>query len=371
MPDVAEPLSYVDYAGNSRPIKSNVARAGEPGAIPVIDVASFINDASAAEKQKTVDEVRYACSEVGFMYIKGHGLSQDDMDAAFAEAKKFFDCSTEEKMETFFKLSPAFRGYEPQKGADHPQGHLKEAFNIGYEPQYDLPAYRNLQADSTVATAPNVWPSAPQAAGLKNAYTQYFSSVIALGRVMIRIFALALDLPEDYFKEYFEQPGVVSRMLYYPPQPVCDELPLGIAEHTDVELFTFLLQGPGVTALHVLNKEGEWIEAPPIPGTLVLNIADLLSRWTNGRFVSTCHRVVNTTGQARYSIPVFFGPSYNSFIRTIETCVAPGEKPKYAPILSGEYNFRRSARSRLGIPYDESVAIEDLRAQCQKIVAAA
>ncbi|GAA5919756.1 hypothetical protein JCM6882_003756 [Rhodosporidiobolus microsporus] len=370
MVNATVPLSFVDYAGNSRPVKSNYARAGLPGEIPIIDVAPFLaGDALAEDKQAVVDQVYDACTRVGFMYIKGHGLSQVAMDNAFLEAQNFFSCSEEEKMELYFKLSPAFRGYEPQKGANHPQGHLKEAFNIGYEPQYDAPEYRSLKFDTNVAHAPNVWPSAPQTTGLKEAYTKYFSAVISLGRAMIKIFALALDLPETFFEDKFRQPGVMSRILYYPPQPISDEVPLGIAEHTDVELFTYLLQGDGVTALHVLSKDGEWIEAPPIPGTLVLNIADLLSRWTNGRFVSTCHRVVNTTGKARYSIPVFFGPSYNTLIETIPTCILPGETAKYAPILSGEYNYRRSARSRLGIPYDENMSIDELRAKCQELTA--
>lgn len=226
MVNATPPLAYVDYAGNSRPIVSQQARQARPNEIPIVDVAPFLRSgATELDKKAVVDQVYDACHNVGFLYIKGHGLSQDAMDAAFAEGASFFALSEEQKMETYFKLSPAFRvsltcsasnrscvltlllsqGYEPQKGANHPQGHLKEAFNIGYEPRHDAPEFRNAAVDGTHATAPNVWPSA--APGLRPAYEAYFSRVIQLGRAMIRIFALALDLQEDYFAEIFKQPG--------------------------------------------------------------------------------------------------------------------------------------------------------------------
>lgn len=175
-----------------------------------------------------------------------------------------------------------------------------------------------------------------------------------LGRKLIGILALALNLPETYFDDFVRTPGCLGRLLHYPAQPP-DAASLGIGAHADIECLTFLAQGSDLSCLQVLNKSGQWIEAPPIPGTLVVNLGDMLCRCSNNRFLSTVHRVINKTGMERYSVPVFFGfcrswqngrclnrdlitacEAYDAMIETAPTCLKEGEEVKFPPISAGE-----------------------------------
>lgn len=170
---------------------------------------------------------------------------------------------------------------------------------------------------------------------------------------MTRLFALALNLPETFFDDKFSsRPGIMGTVLHYPPQPPSDPNRIGIGAHTDFECFTILYQMPNRPGLQVLNTAGEWILAPPIPGTFVVNIGDMLARWSNDVFRSTVHRVLNTTGLERYSLPVFCGPRYDAVVEPLESCVGIGEgrngEKRYGPITAGEYVFQRLAESRYG-----------------------
>lgn len=192
-------------------------------------------------------------------------------------------------------------------------------------------------------SGPNAWPSVP---GFKSTVAAYYAEVLTLARRLVRLFALVLQLPETYFDGMVRKPGAMGRLLHYPPQPPDDPLALGIGSHTDIECFTILAQD-SQPALQILNVKGEWIEAPPIPGTFVVNIGDMLSRWSNDVFISTVHRVLNVTGKERYSIPFFFGPSYDTVIEPLETCREEGKAANYEKVLAGDYVWRRLARSRL------------------------
>ncbi|GAA5891945.1 hypothetical protein JCM6882_007416 [Rhodosporidiobolus microsporus] len=349
---------FVDYTGKERVIRSESGRAATAfDEIPIVDLAPFLQpDATEEARSKVVAEVRHACENVGFMYFRGHGLPQRVMDKAFEEAQRYFEQPLESKMEQHYQKSPVFRGFEPERG--NVQGDRKE---VCYEPAADPlnPSNEPVEHDATAGSGPNVWPSEDSAAaGLRTAVLQYYGQCLVLGRKLIRLFSLALDLPEDTFDEAFKVPGVLGRILHYPPQDV-DSACVGVNQHTDIECFTLLLQGPDLECLEVLNTAGEWITAPPIPGTLVCNIGDMLGRWSNDRFISTVHRVVNRTGQRRYSIPVFFGPNYSTVVKTFPSCLAEGEVSKYEPIKAGEYVWRRLARSRLGVKYDETVKLEE------------
>jgi isopenicillin N synthase-like dioxygenase len=191
-------------------------------------------------------------------------------------------------------------------------------------------------------SGPNAWPDMP---GFKEAVAEYYAELLRLARQMIRLFAEVLKLPPDFFDHLVSTPGAMGRLIHYPPQKASDADALGIGAHTDIECFTILCQGD-VPALQILNTDGEWIQAPPVPGTFVVNIGDLLARWTNDRFVSTVHRVWNITGRERYSIPFFFGVNYDATVKTLDSCLAEGEQSKYEPILAGEYVWNRLSVSR-------------------------
>jgi isopenicillin N synthase-like dioxygenase len=192
-------------------------------------------------------------------------------------------------------------------------------------------------------TGPNVWPSL---SGFKETMKEYYASILSLARELVQLFALVLDLPRHYFDSKFLTPGAMCRLLHYPPQPRTAESAFGIGAHTDIECFTILLQGLQ-PALEILSADGEWLSAPPIPGTFVVNIGDMLSYWSNDTFVSTVHRVLNLTGEERFSVPFFMGPDYSTFIEPLEHCVKEGKR-NYEGVLAGDYVWRRLARSRLG-----------------------
>jgi NitT/TauT family transport system substrate-binding protein len=178
----------------------------------------------------------------------------------------------------------------------------------------------------------------------------YYESALSLGRVLLRGFALALDLPETYFDDEITKPMAQLSLLHYPPQPEpVDPKHIGIGAHTDFECFTILAQSaPG---LQIQNNLNEWIEVPLIPGAFVINIGECMARWTNDVFASTIHRVINLTGKSRFSIRFFFGASYNTVITCLESCQSPERPARYAPVQFGEWAVE-------GIKVEETVIPE-------------
>ena len=171
--------------------------------------------------------------------------------------------------------------------------------------------------------------------GFRDAVYGYYEAILALGHALFRGFALALDLPEDFFEDKIDKPMAQLRVIYYPPrQGPPDPQRLGIGAHTDYECFTVLAQrDPG---LQVQNVAGEWIEAPPVPDTFVVNIGDTLAMWTNDRFISTVHRVISPTDRKRFSLPFFFGLNHDTVVRCLESCMGPGNPPRHAPVTAGD-----------------------------------
>lgn len=202
-------------------------------------------------------------------------------------------------------------------------------------------------------TGANVWPQLQEIPEFKSIIGAYYEQVLTLGRRLVRLFAIVLGMPETHFDKMFETPGAMGRLLHYPPQPLSSTSAFGIGAHTDIECFTILCQGTQ-PALQILNTEGEWLSAPPLPGTFVVNIGDMLSYWSNDTFVSTVHRVLNTTGKERYSIPFFMGPNYETVVEPLESCMKEGGK-QYESIVAGDYVWRRLAKSRLS---DEEYKLE-------------
>ena len=198
-----------------------------------------------------------------------------------------------------------------------------------------------LVKSSSALTGPNAWPSIP---GFKHTMAAYYAQILTLARRLIRLFAQVLNLPSTYFDSMFETPGAMARILHYPPQ-LPTSTAFGIGAHTDIECFTILCQGSQPT-LQILSADGEWLSAPPIPGTFVVNIGDMLSYWSNDTFVSTVHRVLNITGEERYSIPFFMGPSYEVVIEPLENYVKEGQR-NYDSVVAGDYVWKRLAQSRL------------------------
>lgn len=221
---------------------------------------------------------------------------------------------------------------------------MKEAFTMGddaTEPESRAPS----TVKSTATSSSNSWPSScPE---FRPVMYEYFHSVTMLSKKLMQIFALALDLPEDYFDAATSFPMGAVRILHYPPQPVPGAADIGLGAHTDYDFFTLVLQ-ESVEALQVLNANGIWIDAPPRPHSYVVNIGDFLSRITNDKFKSTVHRVVNKSGKERYSMPYFFSPNKEATLATVPTCIEGDNK--YEAVNAGEYLRERLIAARYQHP---------------------
>lgn len=301
--------------------------------IPVIDFAAMLGDDLTA-KREVASALKQAATGVGFFYIRNHGVPAEVIAAMFAAGPDFFALPLDEKMQLHVKLSSNNSGYTPlleENTNPTARGDLHEAFDMAAELAPDDPDL--LSGNGLYGV--NLWPeSVPQ---LRQAMLAYNREMLRLGRQLFGAFALALDLDEHYFAPMITKPTMAQRIVYYPSQDgAISEDQIGIGAHSDYECFTILAQHE-VAALQVLNTAGEWIAAPPIPGTFVVNIGDQMARWSNDLFASTVHRAINTTGRARYSIPFFLGTNFDTVIDFLPGCVTPERPRKYEPVIAGEY----------------------------------
>jgi len=323
--------------------------------IPIVDLAPMFGTDRAA-MLRTTAHLREVCRSIGFFYVKNHNVPRAQVDRAVEQAARFFALPLETKMPYDLARLGRHRGYVPpggvNAGPDAATADLQEGYEIGLEVAADDP----LCVAGNKLYAPNVWPA--EIPGFGADLYRYFRSITELGHVLFRAFALALELPDDFFEDKIDKPMSQLRLIHYPPQDRLEDPDhIGIGAHTDYECFTMLWQSaPG---LQVRNTSGDWIEAPPIPDTFVINLGDMLQRWTNDLFVSTPHRVINTTGKSRYSMPFFFGANYDAVVEPLPNYVGPSNPPRYPPTKCGywtehmhtlAYTYRRHERGKLPSP---------------------
>lgn len=319
--------------------------------IPVIDIGAILGDSNSA-KREVATKVREAATNVGFFYVKNHGVPQDVVETARATAGRFYTLPEDIKCRYDVMKTKRHKGYVPVGGlsADPSIVDLQEGYEIGLELSDDDPDYQ----EGNALLGPNVWPE--EMPEFQTDIYRYFEESMQLGKRLYQLFALAIDMPEDYFEPMITKPCAQLRMLYYPDTDPKDAK-VGIGAHTDYESFTLLWQSePG---LQVQNRAGEWIEAPPIEGTFVINIGDMMMRWTNDLFVSTPHRVINTSGKKRYSMALFFAANHDTVVECLPTCQDSDNPPKYPPIHFGywienmhsySYAYRWQERGKLPDP---------------------
>ncbi|KAH9922954.1 uncharacterized protein B0H18DRAFT_1016332 [Fomitopsis serialis] len=305
--------------------------------IPVIDL-SDVSSKDPAVRKALADTIRGACMNVGFFYVVSHGIPEAAIAQVLAVSKEYFSLPIEKKMELENKKTPNFKGYNPVRGGridPLSEGDVQEGFQFSWE-ALEADDYDGRRAKDGAMAGANVWPREPP--GFREAALAYYHAAMALGRNLFPMFALALDLPEDFFDDKTKSSAAIMRLLHYPPQTgSMDDRAVGLGAHSDWECFTILWQEPGIQALQVLNKEKQWINAPPVPGTLVINLGDQFARWTNDVFKSTVHRAVNRSGVRRYSIPLFFGTDYDVKLEPIPSCVSLDRPPKYEDVTAGDY----------------------------------
>ncbi|CAG7556359.1 unnamed protein product [Fusarium equiseti] len=260
---------------NGKVFSFNSNQSTELDIIPVID-ASRIWSNKLEDRQAVADEIRTASREIGFFYLINHGVDEKYAEGALEQAKRFFALPEDKKMEVFTGLVPnEYAGYHPMKcynrnGWKHQD--LSEAFNWAYDPKEDPEAVAGCEPSASI------WPS--DIPGFREGLYAYRTELFRLARQLTRIFALALHLPESSFDEYIRKPEAGMRILHYPEQSHSADGQNGIGAHTDVECFTMVTQD-SAGGLEVLSKSGTWVKAKPIPGSLMVNIADCFMRQTN------------------------------------------------------------------------------------------
>ncbi len=218
-------------------------------------------------------------------------------------------------------------------------GDLNESFMVG---PVDVPAGEySHAAEAGAHFAPNLWPVRPP--DLEPVFTAYYRAMGDLARLLMTIFATALGEPEHYFDAKVDRHISRLRVRNY-PAPVTSPLPgqLRAGAHSDYGSLTILATEDRPGGLQVCNAEGQWVDVPVIPGAFIINLGDLLARWTNDRWVSTLHRVVvpdegEYAGSRRQSIIFFHNPNYDAEIRCLPSCIAAGAPAKYPPTTSGEH----------------------------------
>jgi len=304
--------------------------------IPVIDFGSFLTG-DLATRKGVAQAIGAACHNIGFFYLVNHGISEALVARSFAEAKRFFDLPMDRKLAIDIEKSPCHRGYfklggenlDPKKQTAG--GDLKEGVKIGRDLGSDHP----LVTAGTPLHGPNLWPQ--DLPGWQGAMQSYFDALVALGKQIMHAFALSLELDECHFDRQLTDPMATLGPLHYPPQQgKITEKQLGAGAHTDFGCLTILAQDMN-GGLQVRNAAGDWIDATPIPGAFVINIGDMMARWTNDYFASTFHRVINASGAERYSIPFFFDPNFHAEVAALPTCCGPDNPPKFAPTTGGQH----------------------------------
>lgn len=316
------------------------ARAATVDRIPLIDFAPFLSG-DPAGRRATAQAIAEACETIGFLYLVNHGIAPAKLDAMFATARRLFELPTDILMEDELRCTPTrTRGFMPLQsrhyaGTGAPD--LMEAFKY----QRELPPTDPDILDGSRVHQRNRWPADhPE---FRDQLLGYFDEITKLSHELLRAFALALELEGDYFLQFFQKPLTQISLIHYPPQPpAAPEDEYGVRPHVDATAFTILLQDE-VGGLQVQGPNGIWVNAPPIPGSFVINIGDMMARWTNNRFASTMHRVFNRSGRERYSIPFFGIPDFDAVIECLPTCRAPGNPPRYPPLKVGDFMNKKNS----------------------------
>jgi isopenicillin N synthase-like dioxygenase len=300
--------------------------------IPVIDISA--TRAAGVPVGDVARRVDRACRDVGFFAVTGHGLDDDLRAGVLAAARDFFALPSDVKQAVSIEDSPNHRGYsgiaaerlQPDLPAD-----LKESFDIGLEMAADDQHMSPLDG-------PNRWPDMP---GLSNVLLDYQDRAMDVAVLVMRIIAVANRLPADFFDACHEHSLAALRILRYPQADQRSAAAqLGCGAHSDYGSLT-LLYTDGTPGLQLLTADGDWVEIDVPDGALVVNIGDLLQRWTNDAYRSTMHRVIPPVDRDRYAVPLFVTPSWSTQVTCLPSCSSAGNPPRYQPVLAGEYLMSR------------------------------
>ncbi|MGA8754858.1 MAG: 2-oxoglutarate and iron-dependent oxygenase domain-containing protein [Stellaceae bacterium] len=301
-------------------------------AIPVIDYGPFFAGENGA-LERLAEKIADACENIGFFYALNHGVPDELIDRAFAASRRFFALPIEQKLALelnennigYLPINASVQGASTVHKATKPN--QNESFFISHDRGPDHP---DVVADKQLR-GQNQWPV--DMAGLRVDMTAYFSALGAMCDRMLPAFAAALGMPTDFFAPYFaEEAHATARFLHYPPQQTTEDNVFGQGPHTDNSFMTALAR-TDIPGLAVRLPSSEWFPPPVIPGTFLINLGNIMRRWSNDRFLSTPHGVLNDSGTDRYSIAYFHSPNPDSIIECLPSCTGPDNPPRYPPAI--------------------------------------
>ncbi len=307
--------------------------------IPILDLAP-LRDGDPNALDHLAERMRHACENVGFYFIVNHGVTADQMASVFEQAARFHALPIDVKQA--LKVNEHQLGYMPYKGYtsrssrihENTQPNLNAAYFVKRDLSPDHPdvlsgrRYRGL----------NQWPDAKLLPGFRETLVDYCQAVEATALGLLPIYAKALELPDGFFDDSFQEPQYSLRLTHYPPVPEdrIEANQFALAPHTDSSFMTLLPQNE-VPGLAIRLTSGEWVEPPPLPGGYLVNTGDMMRRWSNHRFLSTPHRVVHRENRDRYAAPFFFDCNIDAVMECFLSCVSEDNPARHEPTTYTEY----------------------------------
>lgn len=292
-------------------------------ALPVIDLAG----------DGVAHQLRRVCENEGFFYVASHDVASELTARVRLAAREFFALPSAAKLALHFERESKQRGYIPLEAEStdpaSPAGDHKEALDF----TFPIPPEGVSDAVAHRMYGENLWPR--ELPEMQEVVETYFDEMIRVGRSLFALIAESFGLPRSYFDAKTDRPIAQLRLLHYPPR----DDSIGIGAHCDYECLTILDPGE-VGGLQIQTRDA-WIDVEPIDGTFVVNLGEMLARWTNDVFRATPHRVLNRSGRERYTIPFFFGTNYDTVIECLPPCCGPERPTRYPPIQAGDYLARR------------------------------
>ena len=313
-------------------------------AIPIIDISPLLsNKKDQVLIKKTASQIKDACRNVGFFYIKNHYIPSLHIKSVLEVVNSFFNLSLQEKMKIHIDKSNIFRGYTPLGGElTNGKYDWHECVDFG-------PNSNNIKKDNVkTLIGPNQWPENQNS--FKKILNKHFSLMSELGKRITEGLSISLGLPKKYFWPFMNQSHNYMRISKYPPifNGQNKDGGNGIGSHIDYGFLTILLQD-NVQGLEIKDSDDQWFKAPIIPGTFLINIGHMIQRWTNDYFRATIHRVVSPCNNARLSVPFFFEPNYDTVIEPIGKFCTDGNPTRYSPLHFGNYLEKTFKASYSGI----------------------
>jgi isopenicillin N synthase-like dioxygenase len=307
-----------------------------PASIPIVDISALYGT-DAAAKKAVAAKIGAACDDIGFFYAVGHNVPVATIDHAVAKADEFFKQPEAERLKV--KSDKNNRGYREVGDVVHRNGKpsARDNFDIGFPVAEDDPEV----LAGTPLYAPNKWPDLP---GFRDALESYYGETFKLGMKILEGFALYLGKDEDFFTRRFTKPVADMVINHYWGTAGLHISDQASGPHTDHGIVTILWQD-SLGGLEVMGKDGDWISVTPLRGSYVINIGELMKRWTNGRFKATVHRVVHLQDKSRYSMPLFCNPDFRTIVDPRDLGVSDAEA-QYPPVMSGEFLLSRFKATR-------------------------